>query len=155
MQNPFRNALTTFNLLPDALKDAFWDSFVVDISDLASNGNPLEHTAATTQEEAIDYVNCFDGVSVEQSRWHVKEKLTKLAEAFDLISPKFTAEPAPYSTMFGSGDEGEGLYIDFTNPEYERYFVMTVNPDEDDETVFTLSTSPVKIISETRINDEN
>jgi hypothetical protein len=151
--NPFRNALQTFQLVPDALKDAFWDSFIVDISDLASNGNPLEHTAAETQDEAIAYINSYDGVPVNNSRWHVKERLTKLAEAYDLISPKFQAEPAPYSTMFGNGEQGVGLYIDFTDPENERYFVMTVNPDEDDETVFTLSTSPVKIISEVRINN--
>lgn len=150
--NPFRNALQTFELVPDALKDAFWDSFIIDISDLASNGNPLEHTAATTQDEAIAYVETFDGVKVTNSRFSVPHNLKILAEAFDLISPKFEAEPAPYSTMFGSGDEGVGLYIDFTLPDHERYFVVTVNSDEEDETVFTLSTSPVKIISEVRIN---
>ena len=150
--NPFRNALQTFKLLPDELKDAFWDSFIIDITDLAHNGNPLEFTAAETQEEAIAYVNTFDGVPVNNSRFSVASNLTKLAEAFDLIAPKFESEPAPYSTMFGSGDEGEGLYIDFTLPEYERYFVVTVNPDEDDETVFTLSTQPVKIIAETKVS---
>ena len=150
--NPFRNALQTFKLLPDELKDAFWDSFIIDITDLAHNGNPLEFTAAETQEEAIAYVNTFDGVPVNNSRFSVASNLTKLAEAYDLIAPKFESEPAPYSTMFGSGDEGEGLYIDFTLPEYERYFVVTVNPDEDDETVFTLSTQPVKIIAETKVS---
>jgi hypothetical protein len=152
MQNPFRNALQTFNFLPDELKDAFWDSFIIDISDLASNGNPLEHTAAENKDEAIAYVNTYDGVPVNHSRFSVPHNLKILAEAFDLIAPKFESEPAPYSTMFGNGEEGEGIYLDFTVPEHERYFVITVNSDEEDETVFTLSTSPVKIISEVKIN---
>lgn len=152
--NPFRNALQTYNHLPtDKLKDKFWDSFIVDIHDLASNGNPLEHSPAHDEAEAIAYVASYNGVKVTNSRFSVVHNLTILAEAYDLIAPKFEAEPAPYSTMFGSGDEGVGLYIDFTLPDHERYFVIVVNQDEDDETVFTLSTSPVKIISEVKIND--
>jgi hypothetical protein len=152
MQNPFRNALQTFNHLPtDKLKDKFWDSFIVDISDLASNGNPLEHTPANDEAEAIAYVASFNGVKVTNSRFNVVHNLTILAEAYDLIAPKFESEPAPYSTMFG-GTEGEGIYLDFTLPDHERYFVITVNADDDDETVFTLSTQPVKIVSEVKIN---
>lgn len=152
-ENPFRNALQTFNLLPtNKLKDKFWDSFIVDISDLASNGNPLEHTAAENKDEAIAYVETFDGVGVTNSRFSVEHNLKILAEAYDLIAPKFEAEPAPYSTVFGTGEDGVGLYLDFTLPDHERYFVITINSDEDDEMVFTLSTQPVKIISEVRIN---
>lgn len=152
-ENPFRNALKTFHHLPtDKLKDKFWDSFIIDIHDLASNGNPLEHTAANDEAEAIAYVASFNGVKDTNSRFAVEHNLKILAEAYDLISPKFEETPAPYSTMFGNGEEGVGIYLDFTLPDHERYFVITVNSDEEDETVFTLSTSPVKIISEVRIN---
>lgn len=60
--NPFRNAIKTLDLLPDALKPAFHTAFNDDWSDLTSNGNPLEHDVVDPPENvspkdaAIEYI---------------------------------------------------------------------------------------------------
>lgn len=151
--NPFRNALQTFNLLPDELKDGFLDSFNVDTSDLQHNGNPLSHEAAKTQEEAIAYVGTFDGVKVINSRYSVPEYLETLANAFDLIPEKYQEE----ETTFGGERVSLGLYLDYPGGPYlDTAFCFLLNEDDEDETVLTFIRPnhgrDVKLIAETRVS---
>lgn len=150
MQNPFRNALQTFELLPDEYKDQFLDSFAVDTSDLTSNGNPLEHTAATTQREALIYIETFQGVPNPNSRFAAKRYLETLAKAFDLIPDTYEEE----ETTFAGERVSLGLYLDYPDGLYlDHAFCFTLNMWEEDETVLTFihNEDHVTLIAETKV----
>lgn len=152
MQNPFRNALTTFELLPDEYKDQFLDSFAIDTSDLTSNGNPLEHTAATTRREALIYIETFQGVPNVNSRFSAKNYLECLAVAFDLIPDTYAEE----ETTFAGEHVATGLYLDYPDGPYlDSAFCLHLNRDDDDETVFTYvhdyTPESVILIAETKV----
>lgn len=151
--NPFRNALITFELLPDELKDQFLDSFVVDTEDLAHNGNPLEHEPASNEEEAIAYVQTFDGVGQPNSRFATKQYLETLAAAFDLIPDTYQED----ETTFAGGHIATGLYLDYPGGPYlDSAFCFHLNRDDDDETVLTFLhdylPSSVRLIAETKVS---
>lgn len=153
MQNPFRNALQTFELLPDDRKDEFLDSFDVDSSDLASNGNPLQHDAATTQEEAIAYVSSFQGVGLPNSRFAAKNYLECLAAAFDLIPDTYEEE----TSTFAGETVSFGLYLDYpSGPYLDSAFCFRLNRDDADDTVLTYVhdhiAESVRLIAETKVN---
>lgn len=152
--NPFRNALITFELLPDDKKDSFLDSFAVDTEDLAHNGNPLEHEPATNVDEAIAYVETFDGVPTPNNRYATKQYLETLAAAFDLIPDTYQDD----ETTFGRGHVATGLYLDYpSGPYLDSAFCFHLNRDDEDETVLTFLhdylPSSVRLIAETKVNN--
>lgn len=152
-ENPFRNMIQTFNLLPDELKDQFLDAVEVDVSDLQHNGNPLSHTAARDAYEARAYVETFDGVGVVNTRYAVPGYLNLMADAFDLIPAEYEQE----ETTFAGERVSLGLYLDFPSGPYtETAFCFLLNEDEEDETVLTFMhdhNGNVRLIAETKTNN--
>ena len=150
--NPFRNMRQTFDLLPDEMKDRFLDAVAVDVSDLQHNGNPLSHEPATTQEEAIAYVETFDGVGMTNARYAVPEYLEILAKAFDLIPEGYEEE----ETTFAGERVSLGLYLDFPGGPYlDTAFCFLLNEDDENETVLTFMHSfrDVRLIAETKVGE--
>jgi hypothetical protein len=118
--NPFRNALITFNLLPDHIKPAFLTAFNDDWADLEHNGNPLEHIPAENQDMAMAYTMEWAGWALDSDiktpyrndPETTRVWLTRMADAFDLI-PEL---PEPDETTFAGDHVATGYYIDADIP---------------------------------------
>lgn len=156
--NPFRNAIKTFDLLPDALKPAFYTAFNDDWADLEHNGNPLEHDVVDPPENesregaAINYI-------LEWASWMCDESsevpallnepelsdrykndpamtrawLTILADAYDLIP--FQTEPI--ESTFAGEHISTGHFLDI-EPEFglEPMYIpseITITVEDDDD----------------------
>lgn len=111
--NPFRNAITTLDLLTDYdYERRFFDALLSDWDDYLKNGNPIQHDAATTEEEAKAFVDEWaEGSTSEDDPGIVRGILYRWAQAYDLATPYL---PQPISSGQEWGDEpiSTGHYID-------------------------------------------
>lgn len=172
--NPFRNALATFDLLPEALRPAFLTAFNDDWSDLESNGNPLEHDVVdppenvSREEAAIDYVVEWAGWMCDESsdvpallnepelsdRYKTDPDLTRewlsiLADAYDLIP--FASEPI--ESTFGGEHISTGHFLeikpDLIIDSIPTEFSIIVKDDDDNPVTYpfaVLSSEPRVIL---------
>lgn len=159
--NPFRNAIKTFDLLPDALKPAFHTAFNDDWSDLESNGNPLEHGIDPDPDEreaaAINYILEWAGWMCDldapepkllsepelSDRYKQDPAMTRawlsiLADAYDLIPFGEAIE-----STFGGEHISEGHFLD-VEPEFglgpifiPSEITITVEDDADNPVPYT------------------
>ena len=107
--NPFRNALITYDLLPDDRKPLFFDTLMIDWHDLEHNANPIEHTPARDEYEAISYVESEFGGG-EDSR-DLRPLFVRLANAWDRLLEDGVL-PESDTTKFAGEKVSSGHYID-------------------------------------------
>lgn len=118
--NPFRNAVVTYDLLPDDLKPRFIDALLNDWCDLESNANPIEHRTGPSLDEAIGYVQ----------EWHGQESLyphldrvwlQAMADAWDHLTPVL---PPDDETTFDGEKVSCGKYLAVRSCEWPSYDVL-------------------------------
>jgi hypothetical protein len=134
--NPFRNVLTTFDLLPDEMKPYLLPNVLFDWSDLEHNANPIEHVAPTSREEAISYLD----------EWHYENPSTRpdldrillvdLANCFDRISPLL---PPDDETTFAGEHVASGQYLAIDECDFPD---TDDNPDLSDYTITLVFIDP-------------
>jgi hypothetical protein len=135
--NPFRNALHTFDLLPDALKPAFHTAFNDDWSDLTSNGNPLEHGMDPAlhpdeaAETAVSYI-------IEWAGWMCDEKSDVPALLTEPeLSDRYKEDPAETREYFRILADAydlipfaEDIESTFAGEHISSGHFLTIEPDE-------------------------
>lgn len=138
MTNPFREALKTYDLLPDEHKPYFWEAMMYDWWDLESNANPIEHQAASTPEEATVYVVESDEDASELGRQFLLDMIPVWDRVCEFLPPEDTV-------MFAGEKVSMGQYLAVRSCEWperadDNYWVKLVfaEPGDDDETVFNI-----------------
>lgn len=151
MQNPFRNALTTFNNLPREWQPSFLAAIMADWNDLTHNANPIEHEPLQ-ESDAIDYMKTWGNAMYSREDAHASNNpnqvdidnvtavLTAWANAFDSIIPEL---PEDDETTFAGEHVASGQYIEMDifndmasimNHRTDFSFKISIVIDETDNT---------------------
>lgn len=111
IQNPFANALITFDHVDHDVRSNFIPSLREDWDDLESNVNDIEHEAITDTDEATAYAMCLGELSDESDQLTLdaqRQFLQDCANAWTLISPLLPADDDTDSA-FGHISTGQPL----------------------------------------------
>lgn len=133
IRNPFRDALVTYDLLPDPLRPKLIPCLFDDWRDLESNANPIEHTPAPSTQWALDYLNewgNYDDMEDEPYPELHRQWLERMGDAWDRLSPMFpdddTSEWMGEKVSLGQyldvRDSDWPLWPEFASGTYEVYW---------------------------------
>lgn len=109
--NPFRNALTTYDMLPPSLRPKLIPAMFRDWSDLEHNANPIEHDPCTHMGEAMEYVEQWEDGESNLDR----QFLADMSFAWDHVMALL---PEPDTTMFGLEKVSTGHYLSVDETEW-------------------------------------